>query len=720
MRGGVRVGNGLGISGDLLSNLNPTPYVLPAASVNTLGGVKQGQNISIAADGTISAAAAGGAETSFKPENYGAIRGTGLTQQQRESNTASINSCLTQAAAVKGRVDMGGGTWEIFGPLMVSNTSTMIVQGDWCTVRQFQSSTSILSITNATQIIVRGMILAYQSNQTTGVDAVTSDTYAAALRLNAVTNCQFIDIDTFNAWVHIGLSGGTGSFSNTFTNCRVGMSTGQAWGLVHKTGNGNNFINMRVTGGTTPQTVTGGVYVGTADQVTFTNLVCEFLSASRPLHFFSVRAATVTGGVLNRIAPLATANYGSIVSGASGSTIQITGLLVTGATISSTSQSMAESAIFAGEQGCAFLVASMTLSATTREGSSRFSLIGSLSAAPVKNVTGTFQQVRLDTDPVYPHRLDDLAVASIDPTSDTLIGPVLSYNSVVGEVTGSLYTIGDQSLTVFPMVHGRHIQCTAPLTAERTVTLSRNIDRPYASGVYSAPRTVRGATFRLTRTAASTGTPLLTLANHDGSSIVGLAANQSVMVVFDGSNFTMIPGSLTSGGGGGGGAATVTFATTSEAITGTSTTTSMNPARTKEAFTSFANANEMVGTQGQVLGFDASGNAAAVKMTRTVTVPLVAETAAVAAAAKARTIAMPIGMKVTEISVFLVTAGTTATTVDVNVGGTSILNAPISVAANTRTASATSFTTASGGNIALKSVVDFDIDAAGTNAHRCG
>jgi hypothetical protein len=392
----------------------------------------------------------------------------------------------------------------------------------------------------------------------------------------------------------------------------------------------------------------------------------------------------------------------------------MTGVHVSGTQLTTASQAMTEAAIFAGEEGASFLIANMTLSATVKDGATRFSLLGHTSSSPAKNVTGTFQQIRLDTNSASPHLLDDLSVTAVDATSDILVGPVLSYNSVLGEVTGGLYAIGDESLTVYPSVHGRHIQCSTPLTAERTVTLSRYIDRSYASGAYTAPRTTKGATFRVTRNTTATGTALLTVANHNGASIVGLAANQSVLLVFDGTNFIMVPGSLSTSGGGGG--TSVTFASTSEATTGTSTTTAMNPARTKEAFNAFASANEITGTQGQVLGFDAGGNATPVKLTRTITVPCVGEFTQITVAAPARRIMMPFNMKLTEIRFYVVAAGTTATTVDVNVNGVSILAAPVSVSANSQFSSTNSFTSASSGSISVNALLDFDIDAAGAGA----
>jgi hypothetical protein len=54
VRGGVRVGSGINLSGDLIS---VTPYSLPVASASILGGVKVGTGLNVAGDGTMSAVA---------------------------------------------------------------------------------------------------------------------------------------------------------------------------------------------------------------------------------------------------------------------------------------------------------------------------------------------------------------------------------------------------------------------------------------------------------------------------------------------------------------------------------------------------------------------------------------------------------------------------------------------------------------------------------------
>lgn len=58
-KGGVKIGSGLTMTGEVLSNTNPTPYSLPTASTDTLGGVIVGSGLSIT-DGVLSATGGGG------------------------------------------------------------------------------------------------------------------------------------------------------------------------------------------------------------------------------------------------------------------------------------------------------------------------------------------------------------------------------------------------------------------------------------------------------------------------------------------------------------------------------------------------------------------------------------------------------------------------------------------------------------------------------------
>lgn len=63
VKGGVKIGAGLTMEGEVLKNTNPTPatpYTLPTASAETLGGVKVGNNLSIDENGVLSASGGGG------------------------------------------------------------------------------------------------------------------------------------------------------------------------------------------------------------------------------------------------------------------------------------------------------------------------------------------------------------------------------------------------------------------------------------------------------------------------------------------------------------------------------------------------------------------------------------------------------------------------------------------------------------------------------------
>lgn len=62
-KGGVKVGAGLTMDGEVLKNTNPTAYTLPVAGAETLGGIKIGTGLSINENGVVSAAGGGGGAT---------------------------------------------------------------------------------------------------------------------------------------------------------------------------------------------------------------------------------------------------------------------------------------------------------------------------------------------------------------------------------------------------------------------------------------------------------------------------------------------------------------------------------------------------------------------------------------------------------------------------------------------------------------------------------
>ena len=67
-KGGVKIGSGLTMTGEVLSNTNPTPYSLPTASDSELGGIKVGSGLSID-DGVLSASGGSGGGLTVLWEN---------------------------------------------------------------------------------------------------------------------------------------------------------------------------------------------------------------------------------------------------------------------------------------------------------------------------------------------------------------------------------------------------------------------------------------------------------------------------------------------------------------------------------------------------------------------------------------------------------------------------------------------------------------------------
>lgn len=74
VKGGVKIGEGLTMDGEVLKNTNPTPttpYQLPVATDETLGGVKVGSGLSIL-DGVLSATGGGGgSDIYYNDYNFG-------------------------------------------------------------------------------------------------------------------------------------------------------------------------------------------------------------------------------------------------------------------------------------------------------------------------------------------------------------------------------------------------------------------------------------------------------------------------------------------------------------------------------------------------------------------------------------------------------------------------------------------------------------------------
>jgi hypothetical protein len=709
VRGGITVGSGLTINNGALSNPNPTPYVPTIATVGSAGIVKPGATLTIAQDGTLDVIGGSGgtpvSDGAYRPEQYGAIRGTGLSLAQRQANAASINSCWAAAGGAKGLVDMGGGVFEIFGPLSIGQSAFVIV-GDRCVIRQFQSSVNVVSASNVSQISFRGFHLAYQSPQTSGDNPTTLETYVAALRLSAVSDSNFEEIETSNAWVGIGVSASTGSFNNTFTHCKTNLAAGLGYGLVHKAGTGSAFINVRITGNGTNVTVQGGVYLSGMTQCHFTQLTVEDVSCQRALSMVSCQSITFSGSVFNNLKPIPVNGYGGLIFASSGSGAQFAGSVISGTRLDNTGLGLTDASIYVGELNANYLATNVWISNTLKTGTVRFALLGHSSGSPARGLTGTFQQVRLDTRVDTPHRIDDLCYATVDPTSESLDGPLLSYNNSFGSATGGFTPYFDDLSIIYPAIHGRYIRISNPLTQDIFLTLSQYIDAPYGNSTINAPRVYRGSMIRIERAASATGSFLVTISGHTGIQLTTLNPGSRAEFMWNGA-WEMVSGASAGGGGGG------TFATQSEAQAGVSSTTYMSPARTKDAINTYASSNEISGTEGQVVGFNTAGDAIVIKNTRAICIPVFAETASVITGTGIRNLRLPIGLKLSAVELYTPTSGTTATTADINLNGTSIFSSPPIVAGNSSFTSHTVFAT---GTLPKGGVLSFDVDIPGSGA----
>lgn len=709
-RGGITVGTGLTVNNGVLSNPNPTPYVPTIATVGSAGIVKPGSTLTIALDGTLDVIGGSGgtpvSDGAYRPEQYGAIRGTGLSLVQRQGNTAAINSCWSAAGGAKGLVDMGGGVFEVFGPLTISQSGFVIV-GDRCVIRQFQSAVNVVAASGVSQVSFRGFSLAYQTAQTSGDNPTSLETYTAALRLSSVSDSNFEEIETTNAWVGIGVSASTGSYNNTFTHCKTNLGAGLGYGLVHKAGTGSAFINFRVTGNGTNVSVQGGVYLSGMTQCHFTQLTVEDASCSRPLSMVSCQSITFSGSVFNNLKPTASNGYGGLIFASSGSGAQFAGSVISNTSLDNTGLGLTDASIYTGESGANFLATNVWVSNTIKTGLVRFALLGHSSAFSARGVTGTFQQVRLDTAVNTPHRLDDLCYATVDPTSESLDGPLLSYNNSFGSATGGFTPYTNDVSIIYPAVHGRYIRIIDPITEDIFLTLSQYIDKPYANSAINSPRTYRGSMIRVERAASATGSFLATVSGHTGGQLTTLNVGARADFLWTGQSWEMLPGS--SGGSGGGG----TFATQSEAQAGVSSTTYMSPLRTKDAINAYASTNEISGTEGQVVGFNTAGDAVVVKNTRAISIPIFAETASIVSGSNIRNFRLPIGIKLFAVELYTPTSGSTATTVDVNLNGTSIFSSPPLIAGNSSFTSHTVFST---GTLPSGGVLSFDVDVPGSGA----
>lgn len=475
----------------------------------------------------------------YRLEDNGGVKGTGQTGEQRIANAAAWNAARADADASNGKIDLGGGVWEMDGTLNAGGAD-FVIDGSGAKIVQFGTTANGLTMNSAVNVTVYNLEIEYNSNQTTG-DAPTTTTYHAAIKLTGTSrNCNFTSVKISKAWVGIGMSGTNSGhkFENTYSI----MSASNSYAHVVNGATGCTYINSDVTGNGSDITCAGAVLAINAVGCEFGQLRVDRLASAKPIvlsgskniNFENLRAEGVT--------PLATSTYAGLVHIENDSQASFENMTVTGLKLNKTTGLVDVAHIFVGGTsgvgGGTVRVREMFISATAKTGVVSFGMIGSQSSALPIDLHGEFEGVRFDTATSTPHQMDHICNVELHASSVAKNGIVRRFNQTVGEAVGGYVTWGDVSATIQTEVHGRWQRWNTPFTANRTITLSNRIAGTYGTGPLNAPLVPKGATIWISRTAAATGAFTGTVADNDGTVIGTLAVGQTGGFVFDGQNWS--------------------------------------------------------------------------------------------------------------------------------------------------------------------------------------
>lgn len=471
----------------------------------------------------------------YRAEDNSGVKGTGVSGAQRITNAAAITAAIADADAANGKVDLGGGVWEVDGTITAGGAD-FVIDGSGGKIVQFGSG-NILTMNNAVNVTVYNLELAYNTNQTTGDSPVSTTTFAAAVRLTGTSrNCNFTSVKISNAWVGIGMSGtNTGhKFENTYSI----MSASNSYAHVLNGAKGITYINSDVTGNGSDITCAGAVLAINTVGCEFGQLRVDRVVSAKPLLLSGSKNINFENLKIEGVTPTQTSTYAAVVHLENDSQSSFENMTVDGLKLNKTTGSVDFANVFAGGPsgtgGGSVRVREMFITNTVKTGTVRFGLIGSQSSAAALDTYGEFEGVRLDTATSTPHRLDDICFATLDTSSVAKNGIVRRFNQTIGDAVGGYTAWGDVSATIFLETHGIWQRFATPLTANRTVTLSNRIATTYGTGPLSSPLIPRGARIRISRTTAATGAFSLSVANHNGTVIGTLSIGQTGDFVFDG------------------------------------------------------------------------------------------------------------------------------------------------------------------------------------------
>lgn len=476
----------------------------------------------------------------YRAEDNGGVKGSGMSGAQRITNATAITAAIADADAANGKVDLGGGVWEVDGTITAGGAD-FVIDGSGGKIVQFGTTANILTMNNAVNVTVYNLELAYNSNQTTGNSPVSTTTYHAAVRLTGTSrNCNFTSVKISSAWVGVGLSGtNTGhKFENTYNI----MSASNSYAHVLNGAKGITYINSDVTGNGSDISCSGAVLAIDAVGCEFGQLRVDRIVSAKPMLLSGSKNINFENLKIEAVTPTQTSAYAAVIHLENGSQASFENVTVDGLKLNKTTGSVDFANIFAGGPsgtgGGTVRVREMFVTNTAKTGVVRFGLIGSQSSAATIDTHGEFEGVRLDTATSTPHQLDDICFATLDTSSTAKNGIVRRYNQSIGDAVGGYVTLGDVSTTLYLEIHGTWQRFTAPLTANRTVTLSNRIAPTYGTGPLNSPLLPKGCRIRISRTTASTGVFTLSVANHDGTVLGTIAIGQTADFVFDGADWS--------------------------------------------------------------------------------------------------------------------------------------------------------------------------------------
>lgn len=471
----------------------------------------------------------------YRAEDNGGVKGSGVSGQQRIDNAAAITAAIANADAANGKVDLGGGIWEVNGTIAAGGAD-YVIDGSGGKIVQFGTTANVLTMNNAVNVTVYNLELEYNTNQTTG-DAPTTTTYHAAVKMTGTSrNCNFTSIKISKAWVGIGMSGtNTG---HKFENAYNIMSASNSYAHVLNGAKGCTYINTDITGNGADITCGGAVMAINTTGCEFSQLRVDRIVSPKPIVLSGSKNINFENLKIEGVTPTQVSGYAGVVHLENDSTASFENSTVDGLKLNKTTGSVDFANVFVGGPlavgGGTVRVREMFITNTAKTGVVRFGLIGSQTSAAALNTFGEFEGVRLDTATATPHRLDDICFASLDASSTAKNGIVRRYNQSIGDMVGGYVTWADVSPTIFLELHGIWQRFASPLTANRTITLSNRTEGAYGNGLISSPLLPKGCRIRISRTSAATGAFSLSVANHDGLVLGTLSLGQTGDFVFDG------------------------------------------------------------------------------------------------------------------------------------------------------------------------------------------